>query len=163
VSSTGDDEGSPPVAPVEKATHRGRARSKPGAEAPNKRERVKHFIRMMRENRYVRNISIDECAEQWGLSPLTVRDDAFEAARSFEESDEERAVGKAMWLEQVKSAAANARGLERCEAEARFLELQAKASGYLEPQKVELSGSLGDLLSLATSPSGEDPEEPVEE
>jgi hypothetical protein len=117
----------------------------------------------MRANRYVRNVSIAEASERWGLSPNTVKTDAMEAARSFEESDEEKVAGKALWLQRIRDAAAQASKLEQPRAVSSLLELEGKAKGYFEPQKVELSGSLGDLLSLATDPGGEDPEEPVEE
>jgi hypothetical protein len=153
-----------PSAPSKESTgQRARARSKPDAKAPKKRERVKHLIRMMRENRYVRHLTIDELAAEWGLSPRTVEDDVSAAARSFEEDDDEKRLGKALWLEQIRSAAQRADGASQGHVVARLLELEGKAKGYFEPQKVEISGSLGQLLSLATGSGGEDPEEPVGE
>ena len=102
MSSTG--EGQPEDQKVlepkaQKANQRARARDK---ESPTKRQRVMHIIRMMRENRYVRHITVAELAEEWGLSEHTVKDDACEAARSFEETDEEKALGKSVWLERVR-------------------------------------------------------------
>lgn len=155
MSSTGEG---PPG--EESADQRARAQR---TDAPPKRKRVLHFIQLFRENRYVKHLTLARLAEEWGLSERTLEADVHEASRSFEQTDEEKAVGKSIWLEQVRSAAANARELERCEAEARFLELQGKAEGFFGPQKVELSGSLGDLLSLATGKGGEDPDEPVGE
>lgn len=117
----------------------------------------------MAANNWVTGITFRELAEEWGIHPDTVKKDAAEASRSFEVSDEERATRKAQWLARLESATENARKLKRCEAEARFLELQGKAEGFFEPQKVELSGSLGDLLSLATGSGGEDPDPSVGE
>jgi hypothetical protein len=131
--------------------------------APPKAERVRTIIEMMAGGEWVTGLTFLQLAEQWSLHPDTVKKDAAEASRSFEVSDEERASRKARWLAKVESATENARRLKRCEAEARFLELQGKAEGFFEPQKVELSGSLGDLLSLATGSGSEDPDPKVGE
>jgi hypothetical protein len=149
---------------VENSTHtRARGSKEQAKAAPPKAERVKHFRQMMAEGTYLTGYTVVEYAEKWGLAEQTLRLDTAEAARSFEESDEDKASAKARWLASVHSAMQNARMLGRCEAEARFLELQAKAQGFLEPQKVELSGSLGDLLSLATGSGGEDSDPKVGE
>jgi hypothetical protein len=153
VSSTGEKPGAP----------EGKDPSARASKELAKGERVRLIAERMAKGEWVTGITFRELAAEWGIHPDTVKKDAAEASRSFEVSDEERASRKAQWLAKIESATENARRLERCEAEARFLELQGKAEGFFEPQKVELSGSLGDLLSLATSPSGEDPEEPVEE
>lgn len=148
---------------AKRADQRARAASSSALSAPPKDERVRRLIQIIRDNEYVKNVTTVELAREWGLSPRTVEQDAAEAARTFREPEEEREQSRAIWVEQVRSAAQNARKLKRCEAEARFLELEGKAKGYFEPQKVEISGSLGELLSLATGAGGEDPDEPVGE
>lgn len=130
---------------------------------PSKADRVRIIAEMMANGEWVTGVTFLELAQRWGIHPDTVKKDSAEASRSFQVSDEERADRKARWLAQLESATSNARRLKRCEAEARFLELQGKAEGFFEPQKVELSGSLGDLLSLATGAGGEDADPAVGE
>jgi hypothetical protein len=112
---------------------------------------------------FITGHTVAEYAKKWGMAEQTLRLDSAEASRSFEETDEERATAKSRWLATVQGAAMNARKMGQLGAEARFLELQARAQSFLEPHKVEISGSLGQLLALATDSSGEDPEEPVGE
>ncbi len=110
---------------------------------------------------WVTGITFRELAAEWGLNPDTVKKDAAEASRSFAVPEEERAARRSRWLVQIEDAKKNARRLNKPEAEARLLELQGKAEGFFEPEKFELSGSLGDLLALATGAGGEDPEPKV--
>ncbi len=86
--------------------------------------------------------------------------DAAEASRSFRTTGEAREDIKARWLAKIESAQANARKRNRCEAEARLLELEGKAQGLFEPEEIKLSGNLGDLLALGLGSPDPGPDEP---
>lgn len=116
----------------------------------------------MAEGDWVTGVTYRGLADDWGLHPDTVMKDAAEASRAFAVPEEERAARRERWLAQIEDAKKNARRLNKPEAEARLLELQGKAEGFFEPEKLELIGSLGELLSLATGAGGEDPEPPLE-
>ena len=131
-------------------------------EKVEKSKRVAHIAELMAGGQWVTGVTARGLAIEWGIHYDTVKKDAAEASRRFKEDPEEREDRKARWLAKLESAQANARHRGRCEAEARFLELEAKARGFFEPERVELSGNLGDLLTLGLGKGGEEPPPPVE-
>lgn len=133
------------------------------SDTPEKAERVGFIAEMMADGKWVTGVTFRQLAGLWSLHPDTVKKDAAEASRSFEVDDEEKASRKARWLAKLENAQANARKLKRCEAEAKFLELEGKASGFFEAEKIEISGNLGDLLTLGIGTSSEEPDSSVAE
>lgn len=136
------------------------ARARSQAQEPEKLtkdQRIQHIITMMVTGVWVTGQSAPALAHEWGLSPKTIEGDSAEASRrikhAFTEQDREelraRFVGK---LEGVLKAALQA---GRFEAAKGILELEGKALGHFEPEKLEVSGNLSDLLQIGLTPSGD--------
>jgi len=109
-----------------------------------KREWIKLIARMMARAEWVTGVTGGELADKWGLHVDTVSRDAAEASRTFELSDQQKAGRKALFIAKIESAQGAARKKNRLEATAKLLELEGKALGLFEPDKVDANiGGIG--------------------
>jgi hypothetical protein len=148
----------PPLKPAKSAT-------------PSKRERLDYIVGEMVLNRWVTGVTGVQLAKQWKLSQSTLDRDASEASRSVRPMDPaELEQRKALWMANIEAARAEANRRGRMESVKGLLELEGKALGFFEPEKIEVSGNLGDLLRLGLEEGdgggesdSDPPDQPVEE
>lgn len=143
--------------PCESASQRARAADESrGIKRLSKEERVEHVIGLMVSGRWVTGKTAPELARKWGLKPNTVEHDAAEASRRIRDlvDPQERAELKARFLAKLEGVLDAAIKARRFEAAKGILELEGKALGHFEPEKVEVSGNLSELLQLGLAPGG---------
>lgn len=97
-----------------------------------------------------------ELAKEWGFAPNTVEHDAAEASRRIRDliDPQERAEMKARYLAKLEGVLSASISAGRFEAAKGILELEGKALGHFEPEKVEVSGNLSELLQLGLASGG---------
>jgi hypothetical protein len=131
---------------------------------PETREaRVGVIAELMAGNEWVTGLTGRVLANVWNMPEATVRGDAAEASRLFAIPEEERDAMRARWYSKVENAQAQALAKGRLEAHATLLKLEGDHLGAFAPQKVEVSGTLGDLLTLGLESGSKGPAEPMGE
>lgn len=122
----------------------------------SKEERVEHVIGLMVSGLWVTGKTAPELAKEWGFAPNTVEHDAAEASRRIRDliDPQERAEMKARYLAKLEGVLSASISAGRFEAAKGILELEGKALGHFEPEKVEVSGNLSELLQLGLAPGG---------
>src|SRR5690554_1145201 len=146
------------AAPRSSASQRAREAKQPRqVKKLSKDERVERIIRLMVTGAWVTGKTAPELAAKWKLAPNTVEHDAAEASRRIRDlvDPQERAELKARFLAKLEGVQEAAIKAKRFEAAKGLLELEGKALGHFEPEKVEVSGNLGELLQLGLAPGGE--------
>lgn len=125
---------------------------------PAKGERIQQIVDLMVSGLWVTGKSGPELAKSWGLAVNTVERDSAEASRHIQSlmNPQERAERKAIFLAKLEGAQSAALKAGEYSAAARFMELEGKTLGHFEPEKVELSGNLGDLLQLGLTSDSEE-------
>lgn len=143
-------------------SQRGRAHgnTKPGA--PTKLERVRHVIDLMASGRWVTGQTARELAEEWGLTVSTVEETSAEASRALKLSLGDAEEIKARWIATLEHNAAKASAAGEYTAVPRSLEVAAKLAGLNAPEKIDVGGSLADILALGLGAGGEEPGPSVE-
>jgi hypothetical protein len=129
-----------------------------------KLERIGHIEEMMVTNRWRTGLTGPELAAEWRVSPKTVEGYSAEASRRIQLHFDpaERRKLKALWLANVHAAQRECREQGDMTALRGMLDLEARALGHYEADKVQVSGNLGDLLQLGLAAGGEEPAEEVD-
>lgn len=157
-----------PPSVVEDLQSRAHARSKFRAQRTEakrvKDARIAHIFDLMTSNQWVDGRSEVELAQEWKRSVATVRANAEEAKRqvraAYERTDQADRVARFVvgLQEQMQQCAQK----ENHRDFVRIAQLYADVTGLNAPTKVEVSGTIGDLLSLGLSGDpgspGPDPE-----
>lgn len=148
-------------AEVEKAATRARAKSKFRAERAESKERrrvrIRHIRFLMESSRWLGETTEADLEAEWKLSHRTVRQYAEEAKNRIQEDFDGRPKQERI---ATLSAACDYQ-LSRASQEknraawVRVAEFQARLLGLEQPTKVEVSGSLGDLLELGLTGTAE--------
>lgn len=139
------------------ASQRAREAKKPRAvKKLDKQERIDRIIRLMVTGAWVTGKTAPELAAKWKLAPNTVEHDAAEASRRIRDlmDPQEREELKARFVAKLEGVLDAALKAKRFEAAKGILELEGKALGHFEAEKVEVSGNLGELLQLGLAPGG---------
>lgn len=123
-----------------------------------KAERIDRIIEMMVDGEWVTGKSAPHLAKEWGLSTNTIERDSAEASRRIRDlvTPQEREELKARYLAKLEGVLSQALARGKFEAAKGILELEGKALGHFEPEKVEVSGNLSDLLQLGLAPNGKE-------
>lgn len=132
--------------------------SAPAVETLTKVQRIDHIIRMMVDGEWVTGKSAPRLAKEWNLSTNTIERDSAEASRRIRDlvTPQEREELKARYLAKLEGVLARALESGKFEAAKGILELEGKALGHFEPEKVEVSGNLSDLLQLGLTPNSKE-------
>jgi hypothetical protein len=107
------------------------------ADRPTLDERQAFFAAEMLANRFITGVTVKQYAAQWGLHIDTVKRDAAAASKLFRADPKEADDRKSRGLAKLEGAQEAARAAGRHEAVKGLLELEAKAGGYMEPEKHE--------------------------
>jgi hypothetical protein len=118
--------------------------------APAKTERIDAIMDLMVSGRWVTGRTGRLLASEWGLALDTVERDSAEASRRIRTlvNEQEREELKARFLAKLEGVLEQSLSCGRFEAAKGILELEGKALGHFEPEKVEVSGNLSELLQL---------------
>lgn len=139
-----------------------RKRDKRAPHAPTKPERVREIKRRMASGEWRSGISDHEYADECGLSLSAIHADSAEASRALRDAIENSDLGErlvAVLLNNIHEA----RKARRFEAVARSAEIAARIAGVDAPKKVDVGGSLADILALGLAASGEESDRSLEE
>jgi len=149
----------------EQSPARSKRRSKKGA--PDPRERRDHIRDIMASNQWESRRTPYRLAQEWGVGVDTVNRSAAEASRLLEISPEELPAIRDRLLSGLESiiARCTTKRSPRYREAIRAIEVLANITGANAPQKVEVSGTLGDLLTLGLegSPGGQGTDPEVED
>lgn len=126
--------------------------------APEKSERIDAIVDLMVTGHWVTGKTGPQLAKEWGLALDTVERDSAEASRRVKSliNPQEREELKARFLAKLEGVLSASLSAGRFEAAKGILELEGKALGHFEPEKVEVSGNLSELLQLGLAPGGKE-------
>jgi hypothetical protein len=119
---------------------------------PSKADRVAQIVELMVSGTWVTGKTGADLAKVWGLGEVEVRRDAAEASRHIGAlfSQSQRAERRAVWLANLEATRAEAIRTGRYDTATRLLELEGKALGHFEPDRLEVASTdLGELLERA--------------
>lgn len=148
------------VPPADKPTGHARGKAAPEKKAPKKAARIQHIVELMCSGCWVRGVTGVELAAEWSLHVSTVEADAAEASRivrGLVADDDEL---KAMILQTLQTITRRAMHRGQLRTAVESLKAIATTSGVDAPKKVNVGGSLADVLALGLAASGDgaDPE-----
>jgi len=127
-------------------------------------ERIAHIETLMATNKWRSGVTAYELSDRWGVGIKAIEAYAAEASRRIknEFNPEERRQLKALWLRNVYEAQRECRESGDMSALGKMLDLEARALGHFEAEKVQVSGNLGDLLQLGLAEGSEEPSPTVD-
>jgi hypothetical protein len=140
----------PPKKPQEQRYH-------PALKKP---ERIRRIMQLMAGGNWAKGITGPDLAQKWNCSLSLIDKDAAEASRKVRDlfSEEEQGELKKHFLLELKFDKSAARSKGKFDALAKMHDVHAKAIGAYEPQTVNITGTIGDLIAKAFEPDDGEPE-----
>ena len=119
-------------------------------------------MRMMAQGEWVSGVTAYGLSDKWGIKLNTVQADSSEASRRLADEVDGEKLGQ-MLVATLMNNIAEARAAGKYDAVSRSAEIAARIAGVEAPKKVDVGGSLADILALGLGNSGPKPAEPVED
>lgn len=141
-------------------SQRPRGRDRRAPNAPPKLDRIRLIKRMMAHGEWVTGVTGHDLADEWDVSLSTVEQAAAEASRALKDAIDSEELGQRL-VAILLTNIAEARRARRYEAVARSVEAAARIAGVEAPKKLDVGGSLAELLALGLAPGGEEPDPAV--